>query len=252
MENENIFGIIYVALSSTTNKVYIGQTILGLEHRRNKHISRAYNKSPKNKAYNTHFSNAIRKYGKDDFAWSVIRSYVSRLNLNQIEIKCIRLYNSFYSGYNSTPGGNQHALTQEVKDKISKKLIGRKLPQSTCDKMSKAQKGRTHTEESIAKMSDAHSGKVISKEHRKNISIARVGLVHNDETREKISKSQSGKVLSKEHKNKMSKPKLKIETVKEIRAKHKTGNYTRNQLSASYNVGKSTIRRIVTNLSWKE
>lgn len=56
-----IEGVIYKAVSKSTGKVYIGQTIQRLKQRINQHIRAAKNNRK------GHFMNALRLYGKDDF-----------------------------------------------------------------------------------------------------------------------------------------------------------------------------------------
>ena len=60
-------GIIYKATNKKNGKVYVGQTTNTLERRKRGHKDRA-----KNTNYNSHFHNAIRKYGFDVFKWEII------------------------------------------------------------------------------------------------------------------------------------------------------------------------------------
>ena len=54
-------GIIYKAVNKSNGKVYIGQTIDGINKRSSQHCSNALNKN--HSAYNTKFYRALRKYG---------------------------------------------------------------------------------------------------------------------------------------------------------------------------------------------
>lgn len=120
-------GIIYGWYCIPTEKWYIGQTIHP-EARFKQHIDRAINKK-----YNTYFYNSIRKYGLANFVYCVLEENVLINNLNLREIEWIEYYDSFYSGYNMTLGGEgvkgqirekNHMYgkhhSEEVKEKISK------------------------------------------------------------------------------------------------------------------------------------
>ena len=61
-----MYGIIYKATNLINNKVYIGQTIRRLEERIYYHYYRAEHEL---EIIHTHFINAIRKYGKENFQW---------------------------------------------------------------------------------------------------------------------------------------------------------------------------------------
>ena len=58
--------IIYKVTNIINNKIYIGQTIHSLNIRKSQHErSHEY-------GYKTAFSNAIKKYGKENFIWEII------------------------------------------------------------------------------------------------------------------------------------------------------------------------------------
>ena len=58
--------IIYKVINIINNKIYIGQTIHSLNIRKSQHErSHEY-------GYKTAFSNAIKKYGKENFIWEII------------------------------------------------------------------------------------------------------------------------------------------------------------------------------------
>lgn len=123
-------GLIYKVTCKITNKIYIGQTITPLKQRKNCHIWAARNKISKTE----HFHNAIRKYGENEFVWEVIEIIETQTIkerqdvLNEREIYYISKYDSYKSGYNTTPGG--HSGVGEFNKKAVKvytedgKLIG--------------------------------------------------------------------------------------------------------------------------------
>lgn len=95
--------LIYKATSKTSGKSYIGQTVKSLNQRKSEHKHRAlYEKDYKNA-----FHNAIRKYGFDDFEWTVIEESDSWTyeTLDQKEKDYIKFYDTIKSGYNILEGG---------------------------------------------------------------------------------------------------------------------------------------------------
>lgn len=110
------YGIIYKMKNNINNKVYIGQTTTSIKDRVAKHFSEKRNR---------HITNALKKYGKDNFNVSIICEIFNEDQslLNNAEIAFIHYYKSYDSenGYNKTFGGNQIGkLTNETKEKLSK------------------------------------------------------------------------------------------------------------------------------------
>ena len=90
---------IYKITNEINGKIYIGQTIKTPQKRFDEHVKSA------KRGCEYKFHRAIRKYGAENFTLSVIEE-CERDNLNEKEIYWIDYYNSYYSGYNSTKGGN--------------------------------------------------------------------------------------------------------------------------------------------------
>lgn len=99
-----MYGIIYKAVNTANQKIYIGQTTRSLEERKYYHNYRALNEP---EITTTHFINAIRKYGINNFEWSIIDSAQNKDELNKKEIHWINYYDSVNNGYNMQNGGNQ-------------------------------------------------------------------------------------------------------------------------------------------------
>ena len=113
---------IYLHRNKINNKVYIGQTIQdNLNHRW---------KNGKGYKENEHFTNAINKYGWDNFEHIVIARGLTEEEAKWTKIKLIREWDTTNPkyGYNENHKGN--AQTEKAKKKISE-----------------ANKGNTHTEE---------------------------------------------------------------------------------------------------------
>lgn len=122
-------GFIYKCTCLINGKIYIGQTIQDYNERWKDHIQEAFN--DKQPSYNYKFHKAIRKYGENNFKWSILET-VSCDNvenlleiLNNLEIKYIKQYDSFKNGYNSTKGGN--SFSREFKEVIAYNELGNKI-----------------------------------------------------------------------------------------------------------------------------
>ena len=119
---------IYKITNIQNNKIYVGQTIKSLKSRLTQHIYCAEH------GLNTKFSNAIRKYGKDNF---IIEKIDCANNKEEADVKEIYWIKKLKSrnrniGYNSTNGGDggntyvdkTESEMKEISKKISIKLSG--------------------------------------------------------------------------------------------------------------------------------
>jgi group I intron endonuclease len=107
-------GCIYKLTNTLNGKYYFGQTI-DFKRRMANH------KSSLKK--NTYLSNAIRKYGWDNFQQEILIDNVPEEDLNQLEISYIEIHDSTNrkKGYNLTVGGEGtrgYTHTDEAKKKI--------------------------------------------------------------------------------------------------------------------------------------
>ena len=162
---------VYVHINKVNGKRYYGITCQEVERRwRN---GKGYYK-------NKYFTNAINKYGWDNFEHIVIARGLTEEEAKWIKIKLIREWdtkNPEY-GYNKTHKDN--AQTEKAKKKISE-----------------ANKGHTHTEEAKKKISESHKGKPQTEEHRNKIGESHKGKPVSEETKERISKANKGKDIGR-------------------------------------------------------
>lgn len=117
---------------------------------------------------------------------------------------------------NETVGGEgQHAMTDEVRSKISNKLKGFKHTEETRIKMSNERKesfasgkrkppglGKYPSEETRKKMSESHHARVTDEYRKKLSDTAKANMT--DERRAEISKNLTGRPVSEETRKKMS------------------------------------------------
>lgn len=109
--------IIYKATNKINGKVYVGQTINSLEHRKSGH-ERDARCEKKNTVY---FHNALLKHGFENFNWEVLKECTSQEELDYYEDYYIKEYDSTNKekGYNLKSGGKLGVVfTDEVKAKI--------------------------------------------------------------------------------------------------------------------------------------
>ena len=147
-----MYMIIYKITNKVNNKIYIGQTTKNLKIRWSAHCSCRKN---------TAISNAIQKYGKENFVIEEIDGANSRSELNYREQYHIFKSNSIApNGYNLSLGGknSKHSegsgirkprkkMTEETKLKIRNSKLGKKHTQEHKDKISKTLKGVPKTQE---------------------------------------------------------------------------------------------------------
>lgn len=120
---------------SPSNKVYIGKT-------KQKPINRwGYNGVNYFYNRNTKFSNAIRKYGWNNFKHYIIAENLTLEEANHIEKALIHYHRDILKNcYNLADGGegNGHSHTEATKEKLRKINLGRKVSEETKLKMAKS------------------------------------------------------------------------------------------------------------------
>lgn len=132
---------IYLFKNKVNGKCYIGQAIK-LRQRIKAHWSNYSNP----RYQHIVFYKAIAKYGWENFEFSILESFRNALsertkyNLDQLEVKYIKEYDSYNNGYNSTLGGDKGVLgykhTEECKKIISqnaKKQMEKKREEQSKD-----------------------------------------------------------------------------------------------------------------------
>lgn len=107
--------IIYKVTNLVNNKIYIGLTKQLLSKRQHQHELH----SDKKPLMVLHY--AIKKYGKENFQWEILRECKNFEELNKSEREFIKLYNStnIDIGYNRTTGGENPIMSIETRQKMS-------------------------------------------------------------------------------------------------------------------------------------
>lgn len=149
--------IIYLITNKISNKKYVGQTVQTLEKRWKRHC---WNSTLKRKDAMA-ITQAITKYGKENFIIEILEVCVSQELLNLAEQKWINELNTLSpNGYNLSTGGNSKGhLSDETKRKISLANIGKKISEETRKNLSESHKGWQPSEVTKEKWRKAFKGK---------------------------------------------------------------------------------------------
>lgn len=175
-------GIVYLILNKVNGVKYVGQTIQPLRVRFKEHAR---------KKDNTLISNAIRKYGKENFYCGVIKTCTSKEELDKWEKYYIAVLKTKKTyGYNLTDGGEG--------------FIGYIPTPETLAKIRETKKSSPRVAEHIAKLAEANRGKHPKPETRAKMSAVRKGKPHSPEWCANIAASRRGKTLSAEHRAKIA------------------------------------------------
>lgn len=149
---------VYCHVNTINNKIYIGIT-----------SNNPYKRWGSNglRYREQIFGRAIKKYGWDNFKHLVLMENLPRDVAELVEIELIKKYDSTNSkyGYNVSTGGQ--TVSEETKEKLRKKLSGRKLTPEWNAKIRKAQTGLKRSKETKERIRNAVSVSVICLNNRK-------------------------------------------------------------------------------------
>lgn len=156
---------IYKITNKINNKIYIGMTTKDIEVRWKQHLKVSKNKNNKNHRL---IHKAILKYGIENFIFEKLyeTDVINLEHLKELEIKYIKEYNSFESGYNLTKGGDGtygYKLSQERKEYLSQLYLGTKLSNEHKNNITKGLLNRHY------KTSDETKSKIKNSQHKKPI-----------------------------------------------------------------------------------
>ena len=151
---------IYIIRNKQNNKIYIGSAF-DIHHRLYNHIYLLR----KNEHHNKYLQNSWNKYGESNFEFGILE-VCSKDDLIEREQIWLDYYQSYkkHIGYNICQVAGNTAgrrFSEETKEKIRQKSLGRKVSEEARKKMSKTRTGsnngmygKHHTEEAKRKMSE--------------------------------------------------------------------------------------------------
>ena len=123
---------------------------------------------------NKHFTNAIKKYGWDNFQHIIITKGLDEETAKWLEIELIREFDTTNpnKGYNNSLGGESWNCSEETRKKQSEAKKGEKHPNygkhlsdETRMKIGEGNRGKKISEETKKKQSEAKKGRYIGKNH---------------------------------------------------------------------------------------
>lgn len=162
--------IIYKATNKINGKVYIGQTIRTLEQRKWQHLDAAKN------GCKTHFYNAIRKYGEENFVFEIIDEASSIQELNELERYYIDKFDTIKNGYNMVDGGDNNVMfLDDVKQKHLESMRSEETRKKISATLKNYRKEHPWTEEQKRKFAESKygnknfAGHHLTPEHREAI-----------------------------------------------------------------------------------
>ena len=169
---------VYQHKNKINGKIYIGITSKDPEKRWG-HNGCNYKSSP-------HFYSAIQKYGWNNFEHNILFTKLTKEQACLKEQELIKYFNSMDRrfGYNSTSGGETFVMNEEIRQKISKAMMGNKNGL-----------GHACSEEKKRKISEAQKGRQFTEEHRRKLSEAakRRHTPCSEETKKKLSQAYPNK-----------------------------------------------------------
>ena len=158
--------------------------------------------------HNAHFTNAIKKYGWENFEHNILAVNVSESEAKELEKKYISEYKSNNSlfGYNKSSGGEPMTgvkHSEETKRKMSESAKKKIVSESTRRKLSEIMKNRD--EEMKYKFAHCRKGVPSWCKGLKKEDNPLYGRKYSEERRKHMSEGMRGIPKSEEHKAKLSK-----------------------------------------------
>ena len=235
---------IYMVVNMINHKKYIGQS-KNIKKRFQSHHLVDY-KNENNCNYNTKFYQAIRKYGIDNFEVIVLQ-LCKEEELDDLEIKFIKEFDTFKNGYNSTEGGqfwSPNIHSEEIEAKR------RKTREKNKSLMSENHPRAKLTNQQVWDIRQRY----IDGESIKDIYQDFKDLYSSQQTFKRIVLGQTyvtvGNIPNKEqirHTN----AKLTDVQVKEIRSSYKKGVISYRELGEKYGLSESSIAAIIKRKTYK-
>lgn len=195
---------IYGLRNKTTNKWYVGQSVVCMKDRWNRYKLLKCDGQPK-------LFNALKKYGYDNFEKIVLEECEpSQQLLDEREDFWMKHYDSIDNGYNIRGAGSRGKIAEETKVKLSLANTGYQHTDEAKKKMSVSAKKRCQSEQgrkqvlSIRKLSHGTSGLKMGDSTKQKLREINLGNYLSDEVKQKISKKMLGRKYSAEHRAKIS------------------------------------------------
>jgi group I intron endonuclease len=187
-------------ITSPSGKSYIGQTC-NYKKRMREH-SKPYSGC-------TAIKDSVNKYGWESFTHRIILSDLTLSQANKYEEFYIKEHNTLVpNGYNLKLGGDNHAMSDDVKRKIGDKNRGVKRTPAQIEANRLRKLGVFNSDETNAKISKALKGKPKSEEHKEKTRQSHIGMKATDEAKLNMRLAQLGRKVSDDTRGKLKSCKL--------------------------------------------
>ena len=162
--------IIYKATNNINGKIYVGQTTKSLETRIKRHLQSVRAGS------DTHFHQALRKYGKDNFTFEIVCEVSSKAELNRLETYYISKWNTIKLGYNMVDGGSNNVMfNKQIKQKQDAIMQTNEVRNKISNTMKQYRKSHPFSEETRRKISESQKGRKLDEARRKQCDTRSIG-----------------------------------------------------------------------------
>lgn len=161
---------IYAITNTLNNKMYIGSSV-SCEKRWNEHRRSLAS----GKHHSRYLQSSYKKYGKENFDFSIIEFVDDRDSLTKREQVWIDFFKPKYNGrpIANSPLGTKH--TEQTKLKMSAAHKGKIFSKNHCANISKAKKGKSISDAQKILISNSLKGHNPTDETRKKLSASLIG-----------------------------------------------------------------------------
>lgn len=225
MSNNDKTWCVYVHTNKINGKKYVGITSRKPEDR--------WHANGTGYSSQTHFWNAIQKYGWDNFKHEILLTNTTFEHACEVE-KCLIQYYKSYDreyGYNLTLGGEGACLTEEQRKKLSERMQGDGNPFY----------GKHHTEQTRQMISELAKNRDISVFNLDGLKLGIGTAYWTDETYRKLSENSRGENSGT--------AKLTEENVIDILTMLKNGCFY-SDIRNKYDISDAEISRIKNKIRW--
>ena len=179
---------VYMHTNIINNKKYVGITSRKPE-------ARWYN--GKGYSHNNYFTNAINKYGWNNFRHEILYTGLTKEEACLKEQELIKFYksNQHKYGYNLESGGRYCKINELTKLKISRASKGRKLSEEQKRKISQTERGKKVSKETRKRISEANKKRFMDPTERYKCGNGMRGThpIHSEEHNKHVSEALKGK-----------------------------------------------------------